>query len=133
GGATASGGDVRAGYAFAAGGPYIVALPPGAVTPAPDDPAASPPPVRIVATDLAGVDERVTVVQPASASGPRLEDARIVVAGGRGLGAAENFRLVERLAAALGGLAAASRGVGGGGWAGATPPVRHHRQVAKPH
>src|SRR5690242_19490104 len=35
--------------------------------------------------------------------GPALEDANVVVSGGRGLGKAENFHLVDELAAALGG------------------------------
>jgi electron transfer flavoprotein alpha subunit len=52
--------------------------------------------------------------QPESAA--PLEDAEIVVAGGKGLGAAENFALVEELAAALGGMVGASRAVVELGW-----------------
>jgi electron transfer flavoprotein alpha subunit len=49
-------------------------------------------------------------------SGPSIEDADVVVAGGRGLGAPENFRLVEELAQALGGAVAATRAVVDAGW-----------------
>jgi electron transfer flavoprotein alpha subunit len=49
-------------------------------------------------------------------SGPSIEDADIVVAGGRGLGAPEGFALVEELAAALGGAVAATRAVVDAGW-----------------
>ena len=49
-------------------------------------------------------------------SGPSIEDAEVVVAGGRGLGAPENFRLVEELAQALGGAVAATRAVVDAGW-----------------
>ena len=47
---------------------------------------------------------------------PSIEDAEIVVAGGRGLGAPEGFALVEELADALGGAVAATRAVVDAGW-----------------
>jgi electron transfer flavoprotein alpha subunit len=50
------------------------------------------------------------------ASGPSLEDAEIIVAGGRGLGAPENFSLAEELAKALGGAVGATRAVVDAGW-----------------
>lgn len=46
----------------------------------------------------------------------KLEEAGIVVAGGRGLGGPENFPLVEGLAAALGGAAGATRAIVDAGW-----------------
>jgi electron transfer flavoprotein alpha subunit len=49
-------------------------------------------------------------------SGPSIEDADIVVAGGRGLGGPENFALLEELAKALGGAVAATRAVVDAGW-----------------
>ncbi len=49
-------------------------------------------------------------------SGPSIEDAEIVVAGGRGLGAPEAFELVESLADALGGAVGATRAVVDAGW-----------------
>jgi electron transfer flavoprotein alpha subunit len=45
-----------------------------------------------------------------------IEDAEILVAGGRGLGKAENFELCEQLANALGGTVAATRAVVDAGW-----------------
>jgi electron transfer flavoprotein alpha subunit len=48
--------------------------------------------------------------------GPSIEDAEIVVAGGRGLGAPEKFSLVEDLAKALGGAVGATRAVVDAGW-----------------
>jgi electron transfer flavoprotein alpha subunit len=50
------------------------------------------------------------------ASGPSIEDADVIVAGGRGLGAPENFTLAEELAKALGGAVGATRAVVDAGW-----------------
>jgi electron transfer flavoprotein alpha subunit len=49
-------------------------------------------------------------------SGPSIEDADVIVAGGRGLGGPENFTLVEELAKALGGAVGATRAVVDAGW-----------------
>jgi electron transfer flavoprotein alpha subunit len=59
---------------------------------------------------------RITGQELEEASGPSIEDADIVVAGGRGLGAAENFSLAEELARALGGAVGATRAVVDAGW-----------------
>src|SRR5207253_9471888 len=48
--------------------------------------------------------------------GPSIEDADVIVAGGRGLGGPENFTLVEELAKALGGAVGATRAVVDAGW-----------------
>ncbi len=58
------------------------------------------------------------LVEPAvdEAGGPSIEDADVVVAGGRGLGKPEGFALVEELAEALGGAVAATRAVVDAGW-----------------
>jgi len=50
------------------------------------------------------------------ASGPSIEEADIIVAGGRGLGSPEAFSLLEELAAALGGAVGATRAVVDAGW-----------------
>jgi electron transfer flavoprotein alpha subunit len=49
-------------------------------------------------------------------SGPSIEDADIIVAGGRGLGSPDGFSVLEELAAALGGAVAATRAVVDAGW-----------------
>ena len=59
---------------------------------------------------------RVVDQQLEESSGPSIEDADIVVAGGRGLGQAESFTLAEELAKALGGAVGATRAVVDAGW-----------------
>jgi electron transfer flavoprotein alpha subunit len=59
---------------------------------------------------------RVVEQQLEESSGPSIEDAEIVVAGGRGLGAPESFTLAEELAGALGGAVGATRAVVDAGW-----------------
>ncbi|MGB6772460.1 MAG: electron transfer flavoprotein subunit alpha/FixB family protein [Candidatus Dormiibacterota bacterium] len=64
-----------------------------------------------------------SVVAPAS--GPSLEEARVVVSGGRGLQDPANFQLLEKLAALLHGAVGASRAVVDAGW------VPYARQVGQ--
>jgi electron transfer flavoprotein alpha subunit len=74
--------------------------------------------VAEVAVDLQEHSTRATMLEQAHEEqvGPSIEDADIVVAGGRGLGGPENFALVEDLAKALGGAVAATRAVVDAGW-----------------
>jgi electron transfer flavoprotein alpha subunit len=74
--------------------------------------------VRDLPVDLEDFSTQATMVEQAhaEASGPSIEDADVIVAGGRGLGAPENFTLAEELARALGGAVGATRAVVDAGW-----------------
>ena len=112
----AYGGDVHATYDLVGDGGWILGLMPRMVTahPAPIDEtdvlvnALEPPAIAAASA--------VRIVSEAKTPSNRIEDASVLVAGGRGLGEAGNFRFVEEAARALGGMAAASRPLVDDGW-----------------
>ena len=59
--------------------------------------------------DAPAIRTRIVARKRDAADGMRLEDAKIIVAGGRGLNGAEGFRVLGKLAQALGGAVGASR------------------------
>ncbi|HEY1286122.1 MAG TPA: electron transfer flavoprotein subunit alpha/FixB family protein [Solirubrobacterales bacterium] len=71
-----------------------------------------------VEVELSPWSTKATMVQRGEQRGAdvNIEDAEILVGGGRGLGAAEGFELCEQLAEAMGGAVAATRAVVDAGW-----------------
>jgi electron transfer flavoprotein alpha subunit len=70
-------------------------------------------------------------IQEAGAAAP-IEEARVIVAGGRGVGGADGFKLVEDLAAALNGAVGATRAAVDSGWIPYSQQIGQTGKIVKP-
>jgi electron transfer flavoprotein alpha subunit len=77
---------------------------------------------------------QVPIVERLEASGAAasIDDARIIVAGGRGVGGAEGFALLDELAAALGGAVGATRAAVDSGWIPYSQQIGQTGKIVKP-
>jgi len=94
----------------------MATLRPGAIEPFPPDDWRTG---SVEKVSLEKVEPVVRIVERGlEAPRPRLEEARVVVAGGRGMGGPEGFEMLGELAELLDGAVGASRGAVDEGWIG---------------
>jgi len=88
--------------------------------------------VRTMTVDAVGVVSQIVNREQVQSEGMRLEDAKVIVSGGRGLGSAEAFAELETLAKTLGGAVGASRAAVDLGWIPLTSQIGLTGKVVTP-
>lgn len=117
---------------FNAGGTQLVLIRPKSFVAEPS--GGAPAAVEALAVPDTGATGTavVTNVFKEERSGPQLDDASIVVAGGRGLGEAEKYGMVQDLAKLLNAAPGASRAIVDAGWVPYSYQVGQTGKVVKP-
>ncbi|MCY7299364.1 MAG: electron transfer flavoprotein subunit alpha/FixB family protein [Ilumatobacteraceae bacterium] len=126
------GGNVLVSTSFSGAGPFLAAFRPKSF-------AAESAGGAAAAVTAAPVPElgstgaaQVVAVHVEATSGPKLDEAAIVVSGGRGLGEAAKYEMVEALAKLLKGAPGASRAIVDAGWVPYSYQVGQTGKVVKP-
>ena len=126
------GGNTLVNTAFTGEGPHLVSFRPKSfAAESASGAAASVVAASVPDTGAAGA-ARVTAVHVEESTGPKLDEANIVVSGGRGLGEAGSYSLVEDLAKLLKGAPGASRAIVDAGWVPYSYQVGQTGKVVEP-
>ncbi|MBI5156756.1 MAG: electron transfer flavoprotein subunit alpha/FixB family protein [Acidimicrobiia bacterium] len=126
------GGTMLVETAFSGPGPHVIVARPKSFAAEPG--AAATPAVRPVTVPDGGrsTSARIVARHSETSQGPSLADAAVIVSGGRGMGSAEKFRLVDDLARLLGAAVGATRAVVDSGWVPYSMQVGQTGKTVKP-
>jgi electron transfer flavoprotein alpha subunit len=87
---------------------------------------------KIDLPDVGSAGARITGTHVEERAGPKLEEAAVIVSGGRGLGGAEAYELVERLGKLLNAATGATRAIVDAGWVPYAKQVGQTGKTVKP-
>ena len=126
------GGNTLVATTFTGGTPYLAAFRPKSFAPESAGGAAA----EVVVVNVPDLGTtggaQVTAVHIEETTGPKLDEANIVVSGGRGLGESANYGMIESLAKLLQGAPGASRAIVDAGWVPYSYQVGQTGKVVKP-
>jgi electron transfer flavoprotein alpha subunit len=126
------GGNTLVTTTFSGQGPYLAAFRPKSFAAEASGGGAAEVASAPVPESGATGTARVVAVHVEETSGPKLDEAAIVVSGGRGLGEAGKYEMVEALAKQLKGAPGASRAIVDAGWVPYSYQVGQTGKVVKP-
>jgi electron transfer flavoprotein alpha subunit len=127
------GGDTMVTTTFTGSGPYLAAFRPKSFEASAGDAGAAEL-IAAAVPDLGATGAaKVTAVHVEESTGPKLDEAAIVVSGGRGLGEADKFSMIDDVAKLLKGAAGASRAIVDAGWVPYSMQVGQTGKVVKPN
>jgi electron transfer flavoprotein alpha subunit len=124
-------GGTQVATATAEQGPFIVLIRPKSF-PAEAVGGDAPEVETLDLPDVGGAGATITASHVEEREGPQLGDAAVVIAGGRGLGSAEAYELVERLGKQLGAATGATRAIVDAGWVPYAKQVGQTGKTVKP-
>jgi len=112
-------------------GPKIVLVRPKSFVASPSG-GTAPSVTKIDLPDVGAASAKVTASHVEEREGPKLEDAAVIISGGRGIGSAENYELIERLAKRLKAATGATRAIVDAGWVPYAKQVGQTGKTVKP-
>ncbi len=127
------GGNLLVTTAFTGAGPHLVSFRPKSFAAESAGGAAAQVVAASVPDTGATGAAKVLSVHVEESTGPKLDEAEVVVSGGRGLGEAGKYTLVEDLAKVLKGAPGASRAIVDAGWVPYSYQVGQTGKVVKPN